>query len=51
MLDGLTALLGGGLGGLLRLAPEILKWVDRPEILGTAKPAPKKAMADDEVPF
>jgi len=30
---------------------EILKWVDRPEILGTAKPAPKKAMADDEVPF
>lgn len=29
MLDGLTALLGGGLGGLLRLAPEILKWIDR----------------------
>lgn len=29
MLDGLITLLGGGLGGVLRLAPEVLKWIDR----------------------
>lgn len=29
MFEGLITLLGGGLGGLLRLAPEILKWMDR----------------------
>lgn len=29
MFEGLITLLGGGLGGALRLAPEILKWMDR----------------------
>ena len=28
-MEGFITLLGGGLGGLLRLAPELLKWADR----------------------